>query len=155
MILRNANRERRPKRRGAAIVEAAVVLGVFLTLLLGCLDLALAVLRNNALAEGARRLARTAIVRGENSSSLHTSWGPATYRGTANENTDYATAIRDALIVVNRADVQFQLEWPDGGNAAGQRVKTMLTSKYRPILTSLFGVTPYSLQATSVMRIEH
>jgi hypothetical protein len=137
------------------MVEAAVVLGVFLTLLLGSLDLALAVLRSNALAEAARRLARAAIVHGEDSAAVFTPWGPATCQGTASDGSDYADAIRDALVVAKLSEVKYQLIWPDGDNAGGDRVQATLTSKYAPILPSLFGSASYTLQATSVMRIEH
>jgi hypothetical protein len=146
---------RHPMRRGAAIVEAAVVLGVFLTLLLGSLDLALAVLRSNALAEAARRLTRAAIVRGEDATAVFTPWGPTTCQGTANDGSDYADAIRDALVVAKLTDVKYRLEWPDGDNASGDRVEATITSNYAPILPSVFGSTRYNLQATSTMRIEH
>jgi Flp pilus assembly protein TadG len=146
---------RHPSRRGAAMVEAAVVLGVFLTLLLGSLDLALAVLRSNALAEAARRLTRAAIVRGEDATAVFTPWGPTSCQGTANDGSEYADAFRDALIVAKLSEVKYRLEWPDGNNDAGDRVQATITSKYAPILPSLFGSTPYNLQAVSTMRIEH
>ncbi|HUQ68630.1 MAG TPA: hypothetical protein VM165_03845 [Planctomycetaceae bacterium] len=136
-------------------MEGAVVLGVFLTLLLGSLDLALAVLRSNALAEAARRLTRAAIVRGEDSADLFTPWGPTICEAGANDGSDYAVCIRDALVVAKLSEVKYRLEWPDGGNAAGDRVQATITSKYAPIIPSLFGSAPYNLQATSTMRIEH
>lgn len=142
-------------RRGVAIVEAALVLGVFLTILLGGLDLAIAVLRNNTVSEAARRLARAAIVHGESSASIHTPWGPVAFAGTADEDTVFADAIRDILVVVDPADVQIQVDWPDGGNAIGDRVEVVVWTEYEPLIPSLFGADPYTLQATSTMRIEH
>jgi Flp pilus assembly protein TadG len=53
------------KRRGAVILEGAIVICVFLVILLGTLDLGLAILRNNTLSEATRRLARAASFQGE------------------------------------------------------------------------------------------
>jgi len=143
------------RRRGAVLVESALVLGVFLTILLGSLDLSLAVLRENTLAEAARRLARAAIVHGEDGAAINTVWGPSEYSGAADESTEYSDAIRDILVVVEPSAVRFTLTWPDGGNASGDRVNVIVSSEYRPILTSLFGADAYRLQATSTMLIEH
>lgn len=142
-------------RRGVAVLESAIVLGVFLFMMLGGLDLALAVLRNNTASEAARRLARAAIVRGESGAALRSPWGPSTHSGTAAEDNEMAAAIRDILVVVDPAQVRIRLEWPDGGNAAGDRVRASVTTEYDPIVASLFGSSPYILQATSTMRIEH
>jgi len=142
-------------RSGVAAVEAAVVLSVFLVVLLGSLDLGLAVLKNNTLAEAARRLARAAIVRGSSSSSIHTVWGPTTYNGTANDGSQYAKVVNGVLVAVNSADVKLRLEWPDGGNDSGNRVSATVTTTYQPMIASIFGSSPYTLHASSTMRIEH
>jgi hypothetical protein len=142
-------------RRGAALVEAAVVLGIFLILLLGSLDLMLTVFRDNTLAQAARRLARAAIVRGESVSGFAEPWGPDAYSGTADDDTDQAAAIRDVLVAVDPADVQIQISWPDAGNAAGDRVEVVVSMQHQPIVASLFGVDPYRLTSTSTMQIEH
>jgi hypothetical protein len=112
-------------------------------------------LRNNTLAEAARQLARAAIVRGEDSAGIHAPWGPASASGVGSDASEFAAAIRDALVLVDPADVQFQLVWPDGGTVSGDRVTAVVKSNYQPILTSLFGSRPYQLRAASTMRIEH
>lgn len=147
-------RSHRSRRTGAVIVEGALVLGVFLTILLASLDLSLAVLIDNTLADGARRLARAAIVRGEGSAGLTTPWGPTSFMGSADGNTEFADAIRQILVAVDPADVQIAVDWPDGGNGEGDRVEVTLTSEYQAIFASLLGADPYLLQATSTMRIE-
>lgn len=152
-------RRRQPEgttfRRGAAIVEGTLVLGVFLVVLLGSLDLALAVLRNNTLRESARQLARMAIVRGKESAGAFTPWGPDKLEGTAIEQKAYTIPVRDRLVAADPAAVRVQLEWPDGGNDEGDRVQVTVSSSYRPILTSVFGSYSILMSATSTMTIEH
>jgi hypothetical protein len=153
--MKSSRRAQAENRRGAAAVEAAVVLSVFLVLLVGSLDLALAVLRSNTLAEGARRLARAAIVRGAAAEHALGSWGPGDDSGTASDGSEPAAVIRDALVLINPAQVQYVLIWPDGGNANGQRVRAELTSSHRSLVSTLFGAGEVTLRATSVMQIEH
>lgn len=142
-------------RRGAAVAEAALVMGVFLLILLGSVDLALVVLRDNTLADAARQLARTAIVRGELADPVATPWGPEAYTGTADEDTEYAAAIRQMLVTLDPEAVQIRLSWPDGTNAYGDRVEATVSTEHRPLLSSLFGAEPYRIAATSTMTIEH
>jgi TadE-like protein len=141
-------------RRGAAIVESALVLGLFLTLLLGGLDLSLMTLRENTLAEAARRLARSATLHGSDAPAGNR-WGPAEYEGTADEATPYADEVREILLVVDPAQVEIQITWPDGENASGNRVQVQLTSLYPALTSLLFDGEPYLLQAVSTMTIEH
>lgn len=142
-------------RRGAALVEAAIILGVFLVLLLGSLDLMLIVLRDNTLSQAARRLARAAIVRGERADGFAGAWGPESYSGTAGDDTAQAETIRDILVAVEPADVQIQISWPDGGNATGDRVRVTVSMQHHSTVASLFDVEPYRLTSTSTMWIEH
>lgn len=166
MIRRNSRRRRGTasarasdaadgQRRGAALIEAAVILGIFLTLLLGSLDLMLIVLRDNTLSQAARRLARAALVRGEGAAGFLQPWGPAPYAGTADEDTAQAAAIRGILVAVDPADVQVQMSWPDGGNATGDRVRVVVSMQHQSTVASLFGVEPYLLTSTAIMQIEH
>lgn len=147
--------DQRRTRRGAAIAEAAIVMGVFLLILLGSVDLALVVLRDNALADAARQLARTAIVRGDRAGVVTAPWGPEAYTGTAGDDTPYAAVIRQTLVTLDPEAVQIRLVWPDGGNAYGDRVEATVTTEHRPLVPSLFGSAPYRLSATSTMPIEH
>jgi hypothetical protein len=142
-------------RRGAAVAEAAIVMSVFLLILLGSIDLALVVLRDNTLADAARQLARTAIVRGERAEAIATPWGPEAYTGTAGDDTAYAAVIRPILVTLDPETVQIRLDWPDGGNADGDRVEVTLSTEHHSLLPSLVGAEPYRLHATSTMPIEH
>ena len=61
-------------RRGATLVEAAIVLPVFLLLVFGIIELGLAVARYNMLAEVARDGARMAIVHGADAPPEMAAW---------------------------------------------------------------------------------
>lgn len=142
-------------RRAAAAVEAAIVLPVFLTFLFALLDLSLAVSRYNSLSECARRSARAAIVRGERSVSPQTPLGPAAWTGTAADDHPLVDEIRPLLVTMPPAEVAARCEWPDGGNRLGQRVRVELRYEHPSLLASLFGSEPWTLSATSTMRIVH
>jgi len=142
-------------RSGAAIVEGAIVLAVFLTIVFALFDLGLAVLRENALAEAARRLAREAIVHGALSEPQRNAWGPAGYTGTAADDSEIADAIRPALITMNPADVSIDLNWPDDDNRTGDRVSVVVQCDHRTILPRVFGASTLELRGESTMRIEH
>lgn len=150
---------RQPKgaaqRRAAAAVEAAIVLPVFLTFLFAMLDLSLAVSRYNSLSECARRAARAAIVRGERSAAPLTPLGPAAWAGTAADEHPLAEEVRPLLVTMPPAQVAMRCEWPDGGHRIGQRVRVELSFEHPTLFASLFGNGPWSLSATSTMRIVH
>jgi Flp pilus assembly protein TadG len=151
MRLRPENR----KRRGTSLVETSLVIVVFLTLILGTLDLGLGVLRNNALSQAARQMARQAVVHGSLSSSP---WGPGAYGPVAASDTGaIATALQPYLIGMDPANVTVTVTWPDGGNAPdqGNRVRVALSTPYQPMMTFLFGNPTYTLTATSTMAIAH
>lgn len=143
------------QRRAAAAVEAAIVLPVFLTFLFAMLDLSLAVSRYNSLSECARRSARAAIVRGERGAAPLTPLGPAAWAGTAADAHPLAEEVRPLLVSMPPAQVAVRCEWPEGGNRAGQRVRVELRYEHRSLLASLFGHEPWTLSATSTMRIVH
>src|SRR5579872_4566832 len=103
-----------PMRRGAVAFEGAVVIGVFLVILYGMLDLGLAVLQQNTLSEEARRLARAAIVHGSKASPKSTTWGPGTISGSASGSSEAAGVVSPVLIAMDPSSVQFTLEWLDG-----------------------------------------
>ncbi len=60
------------------MVEMAIVLLLFLTLVFGMLDLGLGVYRFNELSQAAREVAREAVVHGEYADKLGP-WGPETF----------------------------------------------------------------------------
>lgn len=142
-------------RRGAAAVEGAIVILSFLTLILGLLDFSLAVLNHNNLTAVAGRLGRAAIVHGNKSGPQLNPWGPASFTGTAASAGEIPATVRPYLATMPAAQVQIRVEWPDGGNAIGQRVMTTVSYQQQLISTQLFGISSWTQHAVSIMRIQH
>ncbi len=139
-------------RSGAALVEAAIVLPVFLTLVLGLLDLAGGAYRHNIVSELARRGAREAIVHGSQAPPNRVALGPQTWNSTAADSGDVATAIRSLLAGIDPADVTIRLEWLDGSNAPDKRVRCTVMVPYRGT-TFLLSGRQLTIRATSTMAI--
>ena len=152
----NARARRQDRhRRGAAMVETAITLMVFVTLVLGMLDLGLAVFRQQILSYAARRGVREAIVHGEFADRLG-KWGPAQVSGTLDALTHPIKATLEPYVFgMNPQEVTVQVSWPDGSNQFKKRVQVTLTASYAPILTSLFGNIAIPLSAASTMAIAH
>ena len=142
-------------RRGATMVETAIVLSVFLMLILGTFDLGIATYHYNTLSQAARQGARTAIVHGALAPATMGAWGPSTYSGNAGDASAYAQAFSPMLAGFSLANVTIKLEWIDGGNAIQQRVRYTVTTTYRPMLTSFFTNATYTQTAASTMPIAH
>jgi Flp pilus assembly protein TadG len=147
-------RRRRPDRRGATVVELAIVLLVFLTLVFGMLDLGMGVFRYHLLAQSARQGARQAIVHGSMANRLG-SWGPTSYSAHGDDAAAIATYIRPMLEGFDLSQVTIQAAWIDGGNKPEQRVRVTLTAPYQPVMAFIFGSTEITLRATSTMTIAH
>jgi hypothetical protein len=149
---------RRTLRRGSATVEAAITIPVFLVLVLGMIDLSIGVARYNTLSQAARHGARQASVHGKLApSGLGGPWGPAAIPPTAPTTGGPAAAEAVAPMLANCSleESRVQVEWPDGGNEAGSRVRVVVTSPYRPMITFLFGNPAITLKASSTMLISH
>lgn len=127
---------------------------VLLVLVLGMLELGIGVLQHNELSEGARHVARHAIVRGHRSISA-TPWGPSAYAGTAADGTEAAETLRGTLVAVNPGDVHLQITWPDGDNEPDSRVRVEINYQHKPIIAYLVGNYTIDLSAVSTMRILH
>ncbi len=140
-------------RRGAALVEMAFVLPVFIVLVLGMLDLGIAVFRSHILAHAAPEGSRRAIVHGSLSSET---WGPTAFEGTADgDGHPLIPLIRPSLVGLDLSQVTVRIEWPEGSNALQKPVRVTLTMPYHPAMTFIFGNPTFTLQGTSTMRIVH
>ena len=143
------------QRRGAAMVEGAIVMTVFLTLIFGMLDLSIAVARYNMLSQAARQVTREAIVRGSLAPPRRTAWGPGTFTGTAASEHEIAGIVRNSLPGVNPDDVTIVATWPDGGNAEMMRVRVALVLNHRLLMTWIFTDQRIPLTASSTMLVVH
>jgi Flp pilus assembly protein TadG len=154
-------RVKQPSRRGAAMVEAAIILPVFLVLTLGMIDLGIAVFQNNAICEASRQGARIASVHGafaadDGSGAI---WGPAAYTGAGNSTAAIPTAMRTAgaLAGLNTANVTISVSWPTGTNSVltNDTVQVQVSALWSPVIFYVFGNKSVTLTATSIMPIAH
>ncbi len=147
-------RARLNPRRGTTAVEAGAVLAVMLVVVVGALDLGVAEFRQHVLDHAARHAARAAAVRGSDAAVLGP-WGPAAIGPVvATADTPVAAEVRGQLPGLAPADVTLAVEWPDGDNEPGSRVRVTLRSAYRPAIVSVFG-GPMQLTATATSPISH
>lgn len=148
------NRGMRLRRSAATLVESAIVLLLLVLLILGTLDLGLAVFRYNLAAELARIGARAAIVRGLDAPPELPAWDGATA----------AVGIRELerplLAACGVSEDEFQVTAvyeldADGEsiNRIGSPVAVTVTVDYTPIMTAWFGGATMSLTAQSRMTI--
>jgi Flp pilus assembly protein TadG len=152
---------KRSNRRGASVVEAVFTISSFLALALGMVDLGFAVFQNHVVSEASRQGARIASVHGSLApSGWHGGhWGTTAYSGAGNSTDAIPTAISGAgaLTGLDPANVTIAVSWPDGGNNAqnGDRVQVTVSTTWTPVFGSIFGSSPYTLSATSIMPIAH
>ena len=148
-----SRRARKPSRRGATIVEMAIIMVVFLTLVLGMVDLGIGVFRYNTLAQAARQVARQAIVHG---SMAVEPWGPGTYSALANDASPIAQTVQSSVSGFDLSEVTINVEWIGGNKVTeNDHARVTMTTPYRPIMTFIFGNPTFTLQATSTMAIAH
>jgi Flp pilus assembly protein TadG len=148
---------------------------LFLTLVFGMLDVGGALFRNHVACEAARQAARNAIVHGYLSPRYSTmkAWGPTpsyypapTSRSLYSSSTsctvraddpsdELAGTIKPYLAGLDPATVTVRIEWPDGDNDPGNRVKVTVTAPYRTISLFHFGDHTITLVGSSTMTIVH
>ncbi|HUY87708.1 MAG TPA: TadE family protein [Pirellulales bacterium] len=148
-------RQAKRSRRGAVMVETAIVMTALIALTLGAIDLQIGVYRYNTLSEAARHGARQAMVHGAMATAAQGIWGPGAYNGTAGDGSPYANAVQPLLVGFPQDNVSIELEWLDGSNAVGKRVRYTLSTTYSPLLGFLIGYPTMTLQAASTMPIAH
>lgn len=143
-------------RRGVTTVETAVILVVFLTMVLGMIDLGFALFRYHQVSEAARQGVRMAIVHGELGPPEMPQWGPATIDVPATAiGVGLVGNLQPFLRHLDPVNTQITAEWLDGSAALQQRVRVTVSTTYQPFLTSLLGSTPFTLTASSTMQIAH
>ncbi|NIO34297.1 MAG: hypothetical protein GTO26_04800 [Planctomycetales bacterium] len=136
-------------------MEMAIALPLILILSLGMLDLGIGVFRYNVLSYAARHAARQAIVHGSRADRLGP-WGPATLSLTAADPHPIASAIEPILSAsIDPANVTLEVVWVDGSNEVDRRVSVTLTAPFLPVMTFIFGNSPHTLRAESIMNIAH
>jgi hypothetical protein len=138
------------------MAESAIVLSVFLTLVLGMLDLGMATLRYNLASQAARHGVRQAAVHGQLAPAVMGTWGPATIDAAASSSgIPLVAAVQPYLVGFDLDQTRVRAEWLDKSTAMGKRVRVTITTPYKPILTYLFGTQTYTLRGASTMPIAH
>lgn len=136
-------------------MECAVVLIVLLILLFGVLDVGRATYGYVTLAESCRRIARQAIVHGASDGGRLAVWGPAPYQGTAVDGSEIASTLAPLLPLLDDEQVVIEIEWLDGDNRPGDRVRVRVREPFEPLAPGLLGIGACDLSASSTMRINH
>jgi TadE-like protein len=153
MRLRSHNR-----RTGGTTVETVLTTTAFLALVLGAVDLGVAVFRQHVLSEAARMGVRQAIVHGPNAPSGWNGgpWGSSTYGPVAaNASDPKAQAVCPYLTGMDPANVNVTVSWPDNSNAVEKRVQVSVTTTWKPVMGFVFGNNSVTLSASSTMQIAH
>lgn len=147
-------RPARRRRKGTTLVEAAVVLSLFLLLTFGLLDLALMTAHRHQVTAAAQQAARAASVRGTRAATLGVLGPTAVGPLAADADHALAAAARPYLPGLDPAAVTVQAEWPDGGNGWGDRVRVTVAAPHRPFLFVLFG-NQVTLQGVATLPVLH
>tara|TARA_R110002049_G_scaffold2750_1_gene21314 strand:+ start:9982 stop:10458 length:477 start_codon:yes stop_codon:yes gene_type:complete len=150
---KNRRSKRQIARKGATLVEAAITLPLMLWILLSMLDLGLAAVRFNALAEAARRVCRQAIIHGQDAGEITSAWGPEAYEATAATASPMVAPAATAIPTMAPDEVSIRIAWPDGDNAPRDRVETQLQYTHEPLLSGLMPWGPFQLDASCTMSI--
>lgn len=151
----NISHSRRRRRRAVTMVESTIILAICVLLLLGMLELSLALVRHTAMCEAARRVARAAIVHGAMASPSQGCWGPEPLSTTAADSHPAAVAAREALMTLNPAEVLIAIEWPDADNQPDSRVRVAVHCTHQPIVPIPAWYSQLDLRGVSTMRIAH
>jgi hypothetical protein len=141
--------------RGASLLEMALTLMILMSLVLGMLDLGLAVHRAHVLSFAARVGVREAIVHGEYADRLGP-WGPQPVSENVGGGThELAGTLAPFLVGIDPNEVTMDVEWPDADNRVEARVRVTLSAPYTPMMTFLFGNPTFQLSGSSTMPIAH
>src|SRR4051794_22710849 len=112
-------RSGRPRRRGGALVEAIITTSAFMTLLLGTIDMGVAVFHMHIVSEAARQGARRAACQGALAPSKLNGgpWGPAAFSGDGNSTDPKVTSIKPCMTGLDLANTTINVTWPDNSIA--------------------------------------
>jgi Flp pilus assembly protein TadG len=151
---RNKLRNRqRTDRTGATAVECAFVLPVVFLVLFALLDLGIAAIRYNALAEASRRIAREVIIHGSLAPEEIGTWGPVEYVGTAADISEMVDSVQRVLPTMIDNQVKVRVSWTDNDNSPRDHVRVELTYRHEPLIPALFVWGPVDLRSVTTMQI--
>lgn len=147
----------RKRRRGATMVETAIVLPIAMLLVMGIVDLGMAVHHRNALMRVVSHLAREATLHGS-ARQDGAPWGPETIVVSASADVldpDAATLeVRELLTGVSR-EAEVRIDWPAATNHSGDLVSVTANEVYRPLFSKVLGIGEIHLRASCTLPISH
>lgn len=143
------------RRRGAVLVESAIISSLLFLIVMGMADLAIGVLHFNSLSESARRLGRFVATSGELATPEREMLGPDSYIGTAADDSRIAEELRRTLTVPDLEHVSITVNWVENSNRVGDRVQVLLTYPYQSIVPSIIGESSFNLTVESLVSIRH
>jgi len=137
------NSQQTARRRGAAAVEMALVLPVFVTVTLGMIELGRGIMVAQLMTNAAREAARTAIIDGSTDASV----------------ANVAKSFLQTAAKVNPSDVSVTITNASGGNVASAQPRDLITVNVSLPYSKVSWLPPKylagkSLSATSAMRHE-
>ena len=136
--MRAASNGRRATQRGSVMVESALTLTIFLTIVFGLIDLGRAVWVHNAISHLAREGSRYAMVRGATHST------PAT-------SAQISERVVARSFAIDKAALKVTTSWQEG-NQPGKPVAVDVSYTFRPYLP-LIPVREVAMRSRSVMTI--
>jgi hypothetical protein len=156
-------------RRGATLVETAIVITLFLTLVLGMIDLGMGVFLQHMVSEAARQGVRQSIVHGSLAPSGWNggAWDPTQSIDVVATDTGVpiVASLRNGplgeledpgfLTGLDLGETRIQVTWPDATNSTESRMRVTVSAPYRPMMTFIFGNPTITLSATATMPIAH
>jgi Flp pilus assembly protein TadG len=137
-------RQMRCVRRGATMVEMALICGVFLMLLLGMVEIARAMWAREVITSAAREGARYAIVHGANS---------ANPSGPGQNDPAVEARVRRHCYGLEPGRITVTSSWPLGRNDNSSTVKVQVRYAYTSAAGALIGRRNMELSAASEMLI--
>ena len=150
---RGTHNSRQPTTRtGVTTIEFAFVFSVFLFIVLGFFELGVMLVRHNLLADAAERVLREATVRGSESAAQQ--WGPAEI-STNGSDSMINGVITPSVVMMAANQIQVDVQWPDGNNRPGSRVRVSLSYQHNAIVPYVWGADLLTLQAGCEARVSH
>ncbi len=147
----------RPLRKGVTTVEFALVIMVFITLVLGMLELGIAVFQLNTVSQAARQGARQGIVRGRTADVLGI-WDPEVlgnpYTVGLSENSAIPNLLQNYTPGLFADQTTINVSWPDGNNDIDSHIRYRVSTVHQPFVTLLF-TSDWTFVGESTMPIHH
>ncbi len=149
------------RRTAAVLVETAITLPIFLLLVVGGIELALVVHFRNQTAWVATTLADEASRRGSRAESVTEPWGPETLHWSRTsaapieEGDNSDTLLERIQTLAQRLpsqEAEIRIEWLDGSNHHGDRVRVTVNCHYRSALSLGYSLPRLRAYSTSIVK---